>query len=175
MLVKHERRLLVIFYLKIFSGNMLVRYRGKIIKVSWRDPGRNGRFWGPFLVLWNVSLPENVEKLTFRCHVRPNRLKICMYDRMPCAVILEPPNLPNFNLNCQKTSSYEKPVFWPSGHKIDMAKCFWGSIYFGSILKNENETLQPCGRRRHRGINWRVPGLATFREVCVRLVFHGFS
>ena len=29
---------------KICSGNMLVRDRGKIIKVSWRGPGQNGRF-----------------------------------------------------------------------------------------------------------------------------------
>ena len=29
---------------ELFSKNMLVRYRGKIIKVSWRDPGQNGRF-----------------------------------------------------------------------------------------------------------------------------------
>ena len=29
-------------------------------------------------------------------HVRPNRLKICMYDRVPCAVILETPKPPQF-------------------------------------------------------------------------------
>ncbi len=91
---------------------MLVRYRGKIIKVSWRDPGQNGGFWKPFLVLWNVSLPENVEKWTFRCHVRPNRAKIC------CAVFVRsvrspwtPPDLPNFNLNYEKNSFCEKLDF----------------------------------------------------------------
>jgi len=33
-----------ILFWKIFSKNMLVNYRGKIMKVSWRGPGQNGRF-----------------------------------------------------------------------------------------------------------------------------------
>ena len=103
--------ILEICLLEIFSKIMLVRYRGKIIKVSWRDPGQNGRFWGPFLVLWNVSLPENVEKWTFRCHVRPNGWKFACMTVCSVRSPWKPPNLPNFNLNCQKNSFYEKPDF----------------------------------------------------------------
>ena len=91
---------------------MLVRYRGKIIKVSWRDPGQNGRFLWPFLVLWNVSLPENVEKWTFRCHVRPNRLKICMYDRMLGAVTLETSKPPQFQPELRKNHFLWKKRFF---------------------------------------------------------------
>ena len=31
---------------KMLLGNLVVRYRGKIIKVSWIGPGQNGRFSG---------------------------------------------------------------------------------------------------------------------------------
>ena len=98
---------------------MLVRYRGTIIKVSWRDPGQNGRFWGPFLVLWNVNFEstrcwkvKNVEKLTFRCHVKPNRLKICMYDRMLGAVTLETSKPPQFQLELPKKRILWKNIFF---------------------------------------------------------------
>ena len=40
-----------------FWKNMRLRYRRKIIKVSWGDPGRNGGFWGSFLLHWNFNLP----------------------------------------------------------------------------------------------------------------------
>ena len=83
------------------------------IKVSWRDPGQNGRFWGPFLVLWSVSLPKNVEKLTFRCHVRPNRLKSCMYDRMLGAVTLETSKPPQFQPELPKKHQYLTPYWTP--------------------------------------------------------------
>ena len=49
-----------------------------------------------------ISFPENVEKLSFRCHVRRNRLKICMYDRMLGAVILETPKPPQFQPELSK-------------------------------------------------------------------------
>ena len=49
-----------------------------------------------------ISFPENVEKLSFRCHVRWNRLKICMYDRMRRAVILETPKPPQFQPELSK-------------------------------------------------------------------------
>ena len=68
-----------------------------------------------------VSLPENVEKLTFRCHVRPHRLKICMYGRMPTAVILETPKPPQLQPELSKNQFLWKSSFWPSGYKIDMA------------------------------------------------------
>ena len=42
---------------KICLGNLVVRYRGHIIKVSWIDPGQYAGFWGPFLVHWNFNLP----------------------------------------------------------------------------------------------------------------------
>jgi len=47
----------------------------KRIKVFWRASGQNGRFWGPFLVHWSSNLPSNVEKWTFWCLVRPDRVK----------------------------------------------------------------------------------------------------
>ena len=46
-----------------------------IITVSWRDPGQNWWFRRPFLLHWNSNISE---KLTFWCHVRPNRVKICV-------------------------------------------------------------------------------------------------
>ena len=73
--------------------------------MSWRDPGQNGGFWGPFLVHWNVSLLENVEKWTFRCHVRPNPAKI-RRDVFVCSVRSSrtPLDLPNFNLNYETST-----------------------------------------------------------------------
>ena len=35
--------------------NPLGTYRGKIIKVSWIDPGQHRGFWRPFLVHWNLN------------------------------------------------------------------------------------------------------------------------
>ncbi len=32
------------FFCIIYLENLVVRYRGKIIKVSWVDPGQNGGF-----------------------------------------------------------------------------------------------------------------------------------
>ena len=49
-----------------------------------------------------ISFQENVEKLSFRCHVRWNRLKICMYDRMSGPVILETPKPPQFQPELSK-------------------------------------------------------------------------
>ncbi len=83
-----------------------------MIKVSWRDPGQNGRFWASVLVRWNLSLQQNVEKLTFRCHVRPNRLKICMYDRMLGAVTLETPKPPQFQPELPKKQFLWKTRFF---------------------------------------------------------------
>ena len=40
----------ICFWCKIILENPVVRYRGKIIKVSWIDPGQNEGFRGPFLV-----------------------------------------------------------------------------------------------------------------------------
>jgi len=85
----------------------------------------------PFLLLWNVNLPENVENWTVRCHVRPNRAKIC------CAVFVRsvqspwtPPDLPNLNLN------YEKTIFG----KNNICRFFqfvfrqrWTSMFFDNI------------------------------------------
>ncbi len=123
----------------------------KIIKVSWRDPGQNGRFWGPFLVLWNVSLPENVEKLTFRCHVRPNRLKICMYDRMLGAVTLE---------TCRP------PQFHP---KLSKKLFLWKSRFFSFLVVfwPQNDVSIPKLAEAHKSLHikvwesWSYPGVAT--------------
>ena len=97
---------------KIFSKKMLVRYRGINNKGVLDGPWTKWRVWEPFLVLWNASLSENVEKWTFRCHVRPNRAKNC------CAVFVRsvrspwtPPDLPNFNLNYEKTAFVKNPNF----------------------------------------------------------------
>ena len=40
-----------------------------MINVSWRYPGQNTWFWNTSLVNRNVSLPENIEKLSFWCHI----------------------------------------------------------------------------------------------------------
>ena len=101
--------------------------------MSWRDPRQNGGFWEPFLVLWDVSLPENVEKWTFRCHVRPNRAKMC------CVVFVRsvrspwtPPDLPNFNLNYEKTVfvknlifSFSRFVFCQCRHSVNLLPARW--------------------------------------------------
>ena len=98
--------------LNIFE-NMLVRYRGINNKGVPERPGTKWKVLEPFLILWNVSLPENVEKWTFLCHVRPNRANKC------CAVFVRsvrspwtPPDLPNFNMNYE-TNSFVKNKNFP--------------------------------------------------------------
>ena len=101
-----------VFVCKIILENLVVRYRGKIIKVFWRDPGQNGGFWGPFLVHWNSNLPSNVEKLTFWRPVRPAPAKV---REKSCVCSVRSPrtplDLPNFNLNYQKNCFCEKLNF----------------------------------------------------------------
>ena len=46
-----------IFSCNIFWGNLVIRSRGKMIKVFWIDLWQNGGFWGPFLVHWSSNLP----------------------------------------------------------------------------------------------------------------------
>ena len=42
-MVKFGSSIIQFLFYQIIFENMLVRYLGKIIKVSWRDPGQNGR------------------------------------------------------------------------------------------------------------------------------------
>ena len=80
--------------------------------MSWRDPGQNEGFWCSFLVHWDLNLPSNVEKWTFWCHVRPNPANV-RETSCVCSVRSHrtPLDLPNFNLNYQKTSFCEKLDF----------------------------------------------------------------
>ena len=82
---------------------MLVRYRGKNNEGVLEKPGTKWKVLRAISSTLKCQFQENVEKLTFRCHVRPNRLKICMYDRMPRAVILETPKPPQFKPDLSKT------------------------------------------------------------------------
>ena len=62
-----------------------------------------------FVMKLPSNLPSNVEKWTFRCHVRPNPAKV--RDNVfvwSAPSPWTPPDLPNFNLNCEKTSFCEK-------------------------------------------------------------------
>ena len=80
--------------------------------MSWRDPGQNGWFWGPFLVHWDSNLPSNVEKWTFWRPVRTDPAKVreksCVWSVRSSRTPLDPPN---FNLNYQKTRFYKKHRF----------------------------------------------------------------
>ena len=106
------------------------------MKVSWREPGQNWRFWRH----WNVSLPENVEKWTFRCHVRPDPAKV-RRNVFVCSVRSPrtPLDLFSFNLNYEKTSFCVKLDFSrftnrsrarqsspaPSAHSERTAHAWW--------------------------------------------------
>ena len=56
-----------------------------------------------------ANLPSNGEKWTFRYHVRPKPAKVrdnaFVWSAPPPRT---PPDLPNFNLNCEKNSCSEK-------------------------------------------------------------------
>ena len=43
------------------NNKLVLKYRRKVIKVFWGDPGQNGWFWEPFLIHWNCQNLENVE------------------------------------------------------------------------------------------------------------------
>ena len=61
--------------------------------------------WRYFVMKLPSNLPSNVEKWTFRCHVRPNPAKVrgnLFVWSMPSP--RTPPDLPNINLNCEKNS-----------------------------------------------------------------------
>ena len=68
--------------------------------------------WRYFVMKLPSNLPSNVEKLTFRCHVRPNPAKVrnnaVVWSMPSCRT---PPDLPNFSMNCEKTSFCEKQEF----------------------------------------------------------------
>ena len=68
--------------------------------------------WRYFVMKLPSNLPSNVEKWTFRCHVRPNPAKV-RDNVFVCSVPppWTPPDLPNFNLNCEKNSFCEKVDF----------------------------------------------------------------
>ena len=91
---------------------MLVRYRGINNKGVLGRPWTKLNFWGPFLVHWDSNLPSNVEKWTFWCHGRPNPAKVRKKSCV-CSVRSSrtPLDLPNFNLNYQKTSFCAKLDF----------------------------------------------------------------
>ena len=102
----------ILFLLKIVLKNMLVRYRGINNKGVMERPWTKWRVLRAISTTLKCQFSENVEKWTFRCHVRPNRAKIC------CAVFVRsvrspwtPPGLPNFNLNYEKNSFCEKLGF----------------------------------------------------------------
>ena len=70
------------------------------------------------------NLPSSVEKLTFRCHVRPNPAKV--RDNVfvwSAPSPRTPPDLPNFNLNCEKNSFCEKQMF-------QFFRCFFSLFWF---------------------------------------------
>ena len=97
----------------------------------------------------------------------------------------KPPNLPNFNLNCQKTDFCEFSVFsvfWPSGHKIDMAifshgKSYLPSLeisYLGSSMGVVTKILKGSSQRFFMVFPWFVHGFSWFFHV-FSLFFMVFS
>ena len=103
-------RFSVCWFSRLFSPNIFWQIcrsdiEEQIIKVFWRDPGQNGGFWEPFLVHWDSNLPSDVKKWTFWRHVRPNPAKV-REKSFVCSMRSSrtPLDLPNFNLNYQKTS-----------------------------------------------------------------------
>ena len=105
-------RLSSFFVCQIFLKNMLVRYRGINNKGVLERPWTKWRVLRAISSTLKFQLPSNVEKWTFRCHVRPHPAKVrdnvfvwCMPSPRT------PPDLPNFNLNCEKNSFCEKLDF----------------------------------------------------------------
>ena len=91
-----------LFFRKISSKNMLVRDRGKNNEGVLERPGTKWKVLMPISSTLKCQFSGKCQKLSFRCHVRPNRLKICMYDRRPAAVILETPKPPQFQPELSK-------------------------------------------------------------------------
>ena len=69
----------------IFGENMLVRYRGINNKGVLERPRTKWKVLRAISTTLKCKFTENVEKWTFRCHVRPNRAKICCVSSYgPC-------------------------------------------------------------------------------------------
>ena len=81
--------------------------------------------WRYFVMKLPSNLPSNVEKWTFRCHVRPDPAKV-RDNVFVCSVRSPwtPPDLPTFNLNCEKTVFVKNSIFQLSSGFL----FFWGPI-----------------------------------------------
>ena len=77
-----------------------------------RGRGPKERFGDYSVMKWPSNLPSNVEKWTSWCHVRPDPVKV-QGKSFVCSVrsTRTPLDLPNFNLNYEKSSFCEKLDF----------------------------------------------------------------
>ena len=128
------------------------------MKVSWRDPGRNGRFWGPFLVHWNSKNVKNHETLLFHYSVRQkigDPGPISMQNMFPLLPVTpKRPELP-YGAKYYFLASFSVFGFFP----------YWTPI--GSLLTPllTPPILSPSGRptpRRHKNteiLSWNCWGL----------------
>ena len=101
--------------------------------MSWRDPGQYGGFWWPFLVHWNVSLPEVMNFKRFDYSVRqkigdPGSIK--MQNVFPPIPVVPKPH---------KLQYCEKNGFWISlfGFPI-FPNSLLGSAAHSPIFPNSN-------------------------------------
>ena len=110
-----------------------------------------------FIMKLPSNLPSNVEKWTFRCHVRPNPAKVrdnVFVCSMPSS--RTPPDLPNFNLNCEKNSFCEKldlsvsrqflRFFGPYRRSVAIKPlCYTGQLVHGQGTISANAAPHPAG------------------------------
>ena len=99
------------FSSKICLENVLVRYRGKNNKGVLDRPWTIWKFWGPFLVHWNVSLPKIMKMKRFYYSVRQNIAdpgSIKLRTIFPFISVLSKP--PQLHMGSTNPVFYENPV-----------------------------------------------------------------
>ena len=117
---------------------MLVRYRGINNKGVLERPGKNGRFWRPFLVHWNSQNVKNHAILLFHYSVRqkigdqgPIKLRTIFPHT---SVLSKPPQLPG----PKNPGFHENPVFPRFTNKCLELEWHWMPQTFVSTNKNYN-------------------------------------
>ena len=106
----------------LFLGSFVIFFWGSFFKMDFRRRPFNQKplalgeiqkpIWRYFVMKLPSNLPSNVEKWTFRCHVRPNPAEV-RDNVFVCSVRSPrtPPDLLNFNLIYEKNSFCEKLDF----------------------------------------------------------------
>ena len=95
--------------------------------------------WRYFVMKLPSNSSSNVEKLTFRCHVRPNLAKVrdnVFVWSMPSP--RTPPDLPNVNLNCEEKKNVKERFFSSSA----FVALFWACL--GALPKDPTLAASRC-------------------------------